>query len=125
MKLSTFLILKSIVCIVFGIGFVALPVLTGSIYEITPDPDGLIMTRYFGAAFLGIGLILWLCKDADWNTLQGITLALFIADIIGFAVALTGQLSGNLNTLGWINVALWLFFALGLGYYRFLKPSKV
>jgi len=124
MKLSTFLILKSIVCIVFGIGFAAIPTLTGSVYEITLDADGLIMTRFFGAAFLGIGLILWLCKDADWNTLKGITLALFIADIIGFVVALTGQLSGNLNALGWINVALWLFFALGLGYYRFLKPNK-
>ena len=124
MKLTTFLIMKSIVCIVFGIGFVALPALTGSIYEITLDPDGLIMTRFFGAAFLGIGLILWLCKDSEWNILKGITLSLFIADIIGFVVALTGQLSSNLNTLGWINVALWLFFALGLGYFRFLKPNK-
>lgn len=124
MKLSTFLIMKSIVCIVFGIGFAVIPTVTGSVYAITLDADGLIMTRFFGAAFLGIGLILWLCKDADWNTLKGITLALFIADIIGFVVALTGQLSGNLNTLGWINVALWLFFALGLGYFRFLKPSK-
>jgi hypothetical protein len=124
MKISTFLIMKSIVCIVFGIGFVVIPTLTGSIYEITPDPDGLIMTRFFGAAFIGIGLILWLCKDADWSTLKGITLSLFIADIIGFIVALSGQLSGNFNSLGWMIVALWLFFALGLGYFRFLKPNK-
>lgn len=124
MKISTFLIMKSIVCIVFGIGFAIIPSVTGSVYEITLDADGLIMARFFGAVFLGIGLILWLFKDSDWNTLKGITLSLFIADIIGFIVALTGQLSGNLNTLGWINVALWLFFALGLGYYRFLKPNK-
>ncbi len=124
MKISTFLIIKSVVCIVFGIGFVVLPALTGSVYEITPDPDGLIMTRFFGAAFLGIGLILWFCKDADWKTLKGITLSLLIADIIGFIVALSGQLSGNINALGWINVALWLFFVLGLGYFRFLKPDK-
>ena len=124
MKLSTFLIFKSIVCLVFGLGFVVAPAAVGSIYEMTPDPDGIIMARFFGAVFIGIGLILWLCKDADWNTLKGITLSLFIADIIGFIVALTGQLSGNVNTIGWFNVALWLIFVLGLGYYRFLKPAK-
>jgi hypothetical protein len=28
-----------------------------------------------------------------------------------------------MNALGWITVAIWLFLALGLGYYRFLAPS--
>ena len=124
MKLSTFLMVKAIICIVFGIGFAVIPTTVGSIYAITPDPDGLIMTRFFGAAFLGIGLILWLCRDADWNTLKGVTLSLCIADTLGFIVALLGQLSGNVNAVGWLNVALWLLFALGLGYFRFLKPAS-
>jgi hypothetical protein len=124
MKLSTFLLVKSIICIVFGIGFAVIPTAVGSIYEITPDPDGLIMTRFFGAAFIGIGLILWFCRNADWNTLKGIALSLCIADTVGFIAALLGQLSGNVNAVGWVNVALWLVFALGLGYFRFLKPAK-
>lgn len=124
MKLSTFLMVKSIICIVFGIGFAVVPTTVGSIYAIIPDPDGLIMTRFFGAAFIGIGLILWHCKNADWNTLKGITLSLCIADTVGFIVALLGQLSGNVNAVGWVNVALWLVFALGLGYFRFLKPAN-
>jgi len=124
MKLSTFLMLKAIICIVFGIGFALAPTTVGSIYEITPDPDGLIMTRFFGAAFIGIGLILWFCRNTDWNALKGITLSLCIADTIGFIVALLGQLSGNVNEVGWANVALWLIFALGLGYFRFLKPAN-
>ena len=124
MKLNTFLLVKAIICIVFGIGFAVVPTTVGSIYAITPDPDGLIMTRFFGAAFIGIGLILWFTKNAEWNILKGITLSLCIADTIGFIVALVGQLSGNVNTLGWINVALWLVFALGLGYFYFLKPNK-
>jgi hypothetical protein len=124
MKLSTFLLVKSIICIVFGIGFAVVPVAVCSIYAITPDPDGLIMTRFFGAAFLGIGLILWFCRNADVNTLKGITLSLCIADTVGFIAALLGQLSGNVNAVGWVNVALWLIFALGLGYFRFLKPAN-
>jgi hypothetical protein len=124
MKLSTFLMLKAIICIVFGIGFAVIPTAVGSIYEITPDADGLIMTRFFGATFIGIGLILWFTKNAEWNILKGITLSLCIADTIGFIVAFVGQLSGNVNMLGWINAALWLIFALGLGYFYFLKPNK-
>ena len=124
MKLSTFLLIKAIVCIVFGIGFAVVPTTVGSIYELAPDPDGLILARYFGASFIGIGLILWFCRNTDWTALKGITLALCIADTVGFIAALTGQLSGNVNSLGWINVALWLIFALGLAYYRFIKPAN-
>lgn len=122
MKLSTFLVVKAIICFVFGIGFAVLPTTVGSIYAITLDPDGLIMTRFFAALLIGIGLILWLCRNADWSVLKGITLSLCIADTIGFVVALFGQLSGNVNAIGWINVVIWLLLALGLGYFRFLKP---
>lgn len=122
MKLSTFLLVKAIICIVFGIGFAVVPAAVGSIYAITPDPDGLIMTRFFGATFLGIGLILWSSRNTEWDVLKGITLSLCIADTVGFIAALLGQLSGNVNAMGWINVALWLIFALGLGYFYFLKP---
>ena len=124
MKLSTFLLVKSIVCFVFGIGYVVAPIAVGSIYAINLDPDGIIMARFFAATLIGIGLILWLCRDADGNVLKSITLSLCIADTIGFIIALVGQLTGVMNALGWIIVAIWLLLALGLGYFRFLKPSK-
>ena len=123
MKLSSFLLVKAIVCLVFGIGFVLIPVEVMSVYGATLDPAGMMMSRLFGAVFIGIGLICWLCKNADTNAMKGITLALCIADTIGFIVALTTQLSGNINAVAWINVALWFLFALGLGYFRFLRPS--
>jgi len=123
MKLSSFLVVKAIISLAFGIGFVAIPVAVWSIYGVTLDPVGILMTRFFAACLIGIGLICWFSRNADSNTLKGITLSLFIADTIGFIVALSGQLSGNMNTLGWIVVAIWLLLALGLGYFRFLKPS--
>ncbi len=124
MKLSSFLMVKAIVCFLFAIGYIVVPVATGSIYEITLDPDGIVMARFFGALLLGIGLILWLSRNADWSLLKGITLSLFIADTIGFVIALVAQLSGVMNSLGWIIVAIWLLLALGLGYFRFLKPTN-
>lgn len=124
MKLSTFLLVKAIICFLFGIGYLVMPTTVGSWYDITLDSDGVIMSRFFAALLIGIGLILWLCKDADWNLLKAITLSLCIADTIGFIVALIGQLTGKMNAFGWIIVAIWFFLALGLGYFRFLKPSK-
>ena len=124
MKLSTFLIVKTIVCFVFAIGYIVAPVAVGSLYEITLDPDGIIMARFFGALLIGIGLILWLCRNADWSILKSITLSLCIADTIGFIIALVAQLDGLMNSVGWIIVVVWLLLALGLGYFRFLKPGN-
>ena len=123
MKISSFLMLKAIISLAFGIGFIAIPTAVWSIYGVKLDPAGIMTARYFGACLGGIGLICWITRNADFNTLKGITLSLFIGDTIGFIVALCGQLGDLMNTLGWIIVAIWFLLALGLGYFRFLKPS--
>ncbi len=123
MKISSFLMLKAIISLVFGIGFVVIPAVVWSIYGVTLDPAGIIMTRFFGACLLGIGLICWVTRNAEFNTLKGITFSLCIADTIGFIIALSAVLSGIINMLGWFNVAIWFLLALGLGYFRFLKPG--
>jgi hypothetical protein len=123
MKLSNFLVVKAVISLVFGIVFALVPAAAMSLYGITLDPAGTMMTRFLGACLIGIGLICWLDRNADHKALQGITLALCIGDTVGFLVALVSQLSGLANALGWVNVVIWLLLALGLGYFRFLKPS--
>ena len=123
MKLSNFLVVKAIISLAFGIGLVLVPAAVMSLYGITLDPAGILMARFVGACLIGIGLICWFDRSADHDALQGITLALFVGDTVGFIVALLGQLSGLMNALGWAIVAIWLLLALGLGYFRFLKSS--
>ena len=123
MKLSRFLVVKAVISLVFGIVFALIPAAAMSGYGITLDPGGVLMARFLGACLIGIGLICWLDRNADPQALQGITLALFIGDTVGFIVALLGQLSGLVNAFGWVDVVVWLLLALGLGYFRFLKPS--
>ncbi len=79
------------------------------------------MARLLGAKLIGIGLIFWFEKDADTGTLRGITLALFVADGLGFLATLMGQLSGLMNALGWIT---WFLLALGFGYFRFVESGN-
>lgn len=125
MKLSAFFIVKAIVCFLFAIGYIVVPVATGSYFGITLDPDGVMMARFFGALLIGTGLILWLSRNADRSVLKVITLSLFIADTAGFIIALIAQLAGVMNSLGWIIVAIWFLLALGLGYFSFFKPTNI
>ncbi len=122
MKLRNFLVVKAVISLAFGIAFALVPAIAMSLYGVTLDRGGILMAQFLGACLIGIGLICWLDRNADSQALQGITLALCIGDTVGFIAALLGQLSGLTNTLGWINVVIWLLLALGLGYFRFLKP---
>jgi len=123
MKLGNFLVVKAVISLAFGITFALVPATVMPLYGATLDPIGTLMTRFLGACLIGIGLICWLDRSADPQALRGITLALCVGDTVGFIAALLGQLSGVMNALGWVNVAIWLFLAVGLGYFRFLKPS--
>jgi NAD/NADP transhydrogenase beta subunit len=117
------MIIKALITVVFGIGFVLLPKAVMSLYGVTLEPAGAMMTQFFGATFILISIVLWLARNAPYSevTLQALLLAIVIGDAIGFIVALMAQLSGVPNALGWLNVALWLLLALGFGYFRFVK----
>ena len=122
MKLRTLMVIKSIITVVFGIGFVVVPVRVMSYYGVTLDPAGAYMTRLFGAAFIVIGLLLWYGrKDAGSPALKAIVLGVFIGDIVGFVLALQAQLLGIVNALGWLTVAIYFFLVLGFGYFLFKK----
>ena len=126
MSLTTFLLIKTIICLVFGIPFVLAPAAVMSGLGITLDPIGAITTRLVGAMFIGIGLLcLFTRKSTDAKTMQGITLGLFVGDTLGFIVVLLGQFGPTAAPLGWVEVAIWLFLAAGLGYFRFFKPASV
>jgi len=124
MKQSAFLTIKAIVCFVFAALELLVPATLVSMLGGSAAPEAVYMTRTVGAAFVGIGLICWSASKAARSDLrQGILLALFIGDTIGFLVSLLGQLSGTTNTMGWGIVAIWLLLAVGLGYFRFMQPA--
>jgi len=79
------------------------------------------MTRYFGVTMLGIGLLCSFYRGKDFRVLSDLLLVLFITDTLGFIVALSAQLTGLLNFLGWLVVLIWLLLAVGLGYFRFSR----
>ena len=128
MKLKTLMIINAIVAIVFGVIFVFIPAQVYSLYGHGAGETMDIlnyMGQLFGAALIGIGLVTWTARNSsDSDARQAIVFALFVADGIGFVVALIGQINNVVNLLGWSTVVIYLLLALGFGYFQFLKPNS-
>jgi hypothetical protein len=124
MKVTALMVVNAIVAGLFGIGFVLVPDLLLSQYGITTDAPFELVGQLFGAALIGFAALTWTARNAtDSDAGRAILLALFVADAIGFAVALIGQLGGIVNALGWSTVVIYLVLALGFGYFRFAKQA--
>jgi hypothetical protein len=123
MKLKTLLIIKAFVCLCLGIPILLVPNFIYSIFGATLTAGGVFAAREYGASMMGILLLTWFARnsqesDARW----AIILALFVYDAIGVIVTLVAILSSAVNPLAWLVVALYLFLALGFGY--FLLPKR-
>ena len=122
MNFKTLMVIKAIVCLGFGplLLFVPGPLLTllGSSY----GPGAAITAREYGAALLGNLMLTWFARNAEESVArQAIILDLFVYDAVGFVAMLMIQLSGGLNLLGWGIVGIYLFFAIGFGYFWLQK----
>jgi len=124
MKLSTFLSIVGVVAILFGIGFVAAPAEVLAQYGITADRSTAFMSRFFGGALINVGLIVWFARNiVDPLSRRSILLAGLIADVVGFFVALQGQMKGVANALGWSTVLIYGLLAIGFAYFQFAPKS--
>ena len=125
MKLNVLFIITAIIAMVFGVVFVFIPAQVLSLYGIESNASLDYMGQLFGAALIGIGFISWLVRNtSDSESRQAIVLSFFIADGVGFVVALVGQLNNVVNALGWLTVAIYFLLSLGFGYFRFTKTTS-
>jgi hypothetical protein len=124
MRLSYLLIGAAVLSLVYGLGFVVLPEQVASLYGITTDNGGYLFVRLFGATLVAFGVLTWLARNANANTSEtkgALLLSLLALNTLCFVVLLFAQIAGTVNGLGWINVAVFLLFALGFAY--FLRPA--
>jgi len=123
MKLGTFLAIAAVIAFVFGLGFILVPAQMLAMYGETLDATGQWLARYLGSAFIGIAVVSWFARNAAQNgAMRAIILGFFVLNITGLIVAVLDGLSGTGSALIWLNVVIYLFFALGFGYFQFIKP---
>ena len=125
MKLSTLMVVNTVVAGVFGIAFVLIPWQVLSLYGVQPSPELNYMGQLFGGALLAFAVLTWSARNADASDARkAIVNAMFIGDSIGFIVALSGQLNNVVNNMGWSTVVIYLLLAVGFGYFNFSKSTS-
>ncbi len=123
MKFKTLMIIKAIVCLGFAPLLLFFPALLLNLLGAAFDSGAAVTARDYGAALSGNLMLTWFARNADESPVRrAIILDLFIYDAVGFLAMLVVQLSGGMNLLGWSIVAVYLFFAIGFGYY--LLPER-
>ena len=124
MKLRTLLIINAVIAIVYGLSYQLTPIMVLSVYGVPQGPSEIFLSRLFGAALIGIGLLTWFARNIpDHETQRAIILSMLVYDIVGVIVTLYATLSGVMNTVGWTGVVIFTFLALGYAYFQFTRPS--
>lgn len=126
MRLRTLLLIGGLLGLIFGLGFLLFPQALLRLYGVAPDPAIVLMSRFFGAALVQIGLVLYLIRDVgDPRTQRGVVIGSFLGSLAGLVVALTGQFWDLVNSLGWSTVAIYGFLLIGYGSFIFGKPRTL
>jgi uncharacterized membrane protein len=119
MKFGTFISIHSILLFLFGLGFLLAPAWMLSVYGTSTNSTGLLTARVFGISNIQLSIIIWATRNnVESKILKVLVVLLFIGNALAFALALRAQISGVFNILGWTNVALYLLFAVGYGYFQ-------
>ncbi|HLO18683.1 MAG TPA: hypothetical protein VK206_27880 [Anaerolineales bacterium] len=119
---KNFLTFAAVVAFIFALGFILIPAQLISLYNVTLNEGGILISRLFGAALLGFGLLNWSARNfGQGEATQAVLTTNLAADTVGFICALIGQLGGvpGVNALGWSTVLIYLILAAGFAYLRF------
>ncbi len=126
MKFQTLMIIKAAVCLALGVPILLAPDFVYSFFGLSLAAAGAFAAREYGASLIGNLMITWFARKAtESESRRAIILGLCVYDALGFLVALAAQLAGLLNPLGWSVVAIYLFFAVGFGYFLVNRPQPV
>ena len=100
MKFNTFMLIYAVVSLLFGIGFVLAPALVLSVYGVDADLSFRYIGQLLGAALISLGVLSWSVRSAgDSDVRKAVLSSLLIGEVIGFVLAVIGQITGALNVL--------------------------
>ena len=124
MKIKALFIINAILALVMGVACVIAPAQLLSSYDVTLSPMGLVIYQFWGAALVGMGLLIWLTRNIQERKIKrALTFSLFCVNGISCAIAIRGQYAGA-NTLGWSTVTLFALLALGYGLFLIMRSNE-
>ncbi len=125
MRFKTLMTIKAFVCLGFGPVLLFFPAWILGLLGTAYGTGAALTAREYGAALVGNLLLTWLARNAEQSVArQAIIWNLFIYDAIALVATLVLLATGVLNLLGWGIAAVYLFFAVGFGYFALRKEKS-
>ena len=119
MNRSRFLVIASVLGLVFGLAFLLAPAQLMSFCGVTLDAAGQWIGRFLGAQLVGIASVTWLARNAPaGGALSAVMIGNLIGSIIALAVAVLQGVAGIGNALVWSTAVVYAFLAAGFGYFQ-------
>ena len=115
----------AIVLFIYGLLWLILPAVGLNLYghNVVATDLASLIARYWGSAFIGTGVILWLAKEAEAESkaVKAIIAGGFVLCVTGLVVGLIDKFSGGPNAVIWVTIALYALFSVWFGLYLFKK----
>jgi len=123
MRFHTLLTAAGTVSVIFGLGFLFAPAAVLHQYGVVTDPGGLIMSQFFGAGLVQLGLTYFFVRGLREAMVPRLALAGCVGELVGLWIAVRAQVAGTVNLLGWLSVAIYGLFALAFARFAFARPA--
>ena len=122
------LILKigAVVPALFGLALVLAPNELAAAYKAAElNPTGIYNSMLYGATLLGVAVMNWAASDARPDQARYVILGNFVSSVLAAIVAVIRQIgSASAQPTGWINIAIFVVFAVLFGYLYFARSER-
>lgn len=127
MKHRTLFLVGAIVLFVYGLLWLVLPAVGLNLHghDVVASDLASVIARYWGSAFVGLGVILWLAKegDADSIAVRAIISGGFVMCVTGLVAAIIDKMQASPNALIWLSIGLYALFSIWFGALLFGKKA--
>jgi hypothetical protein len=124
MKLRHLFMINIVFAAFFGITCAIFPRFVFWLYGVTPDGAALWSARLVGGSILGFATLMWFgARSLSADTRKAIAMALLVQDAVSLIASIDFQLTGTVNSFGWVSVALYGVLSIGYAFFLFIKPN--
>ncbi len=132
MKSKILFFINAIVALVFAAGLLLSSKTILGLFHLTVGTTSAAnasmnyVAQLLGASMILAGLLSWFAGGmSEAGARRSSVISFFVFHLVGFAVSLLAMLAKAMSTSGWGLVVIFLLFALGYGYFLFMKPADI
>lgn len=125
MKLRNLYLVNSIITLVLALGLILMTSVMVNLFGMNNVAETRALSQLLGVGLVVSGMITLLAREVtDPMAVSAINYSNLIAGVLGVVIALNATLTGVFGWFGWVLVVVYLFIALGFGYFQFIAPPE-